>query len=65
MTKRAKIQAEAQDVARRVNYDQSLSRDERWELSMRLSRLQKLLGARGVDRAWDDAEAADIAAEAA
>lgn len=61
---RAATLAAAKEIAHRVNYDHALSRDERYALSMRLSLLQRALGARGVDRAWDDAEASDVAADA-
>lgn len=44
----------ARKLAKRINYDHSLSRDKRWELSMRLSQVQKKLGAAGIDKAHDE-----------
>lgn len=61
---RAAILLRAREIAQRVNTDQSLSRDARWDLSMELSKLQQRLGSRGVDRAYADAESEDDAGQA-
>ncbi len=51
--KRRKLIKEAKRLAKKINYGHGLSRDKRFEYSMRLSIIQKKLGAMGVERSLE------------